>query len=197
MIDRKTLENELTKELIDQGKIIEAGFALFRKYIIADGAPPLQVDEMRMAFMAGAEHVFSSLMNVLDPGDEPSARDLKRMDLIAAEIERWRAVVSERAKQGKATKASTPPPQTLGDAPIEERFRDKMNYLAGALDGFFNDPAKSGERKTGFVLLIFPFGDAPGRTNFISNGADRKDIVVLFKEMIARFEGQPEIRGRA
>jgi hypothetical protein len=48
------------------------------------------------------------------------------------------------------------------------------------------------------VLLVFPFGDAEGnRCNFISNGADRKDIVVLFKEMIARFEGQPEMKGHA
>jgi hypothetical protein len=29
------------------------------------------------------------------------------------------------------------------------------------------------------------------------NGADRKDIVTLFKEQIKRFEGQPEISGRA
>jgi hypothetical protein len=43
---------------------------------------------------------------------------------------------------------------------------------------------------------VFPFGDK-GRANFISNGADRKDIVVLFKEIIARFEGQPEMKGRA
>ena len=49
------------------------------------------------------------------------------------------------------------------------------------------------------MLLVFPFnesGDTTGeRCNFISNGADRKDIVVLFKEMIARFEGQPETKG--
>jgi hypothetical protein len=37
------------------------------------------------------------------------------------------------------------------------------------------------------VLLVFEFGDDPGRCNFISNGADRRDIVTLFKEMIARF----------
>jgi hypothetical protein len=53
------------------------------------------------------------------------------------------------------------------------------------------------ERETGFVLLVFPFGEKEGRANFISNGADRKDIVTLFREMIARFEGQPEMKGRA
>jgi hypothetical protein len=45
---------------------------------------------------------------------------------------------------------------------------------------------------------MFPFSDigdgGEGRCNFISNGADRKDIVTLFKEMITRFEGQPEMK---
>ena len=52
-------------------------------------------------------------------------------------------------------------------------------------------------RKVGFVLMVYNFGDQPGRCNYISNGADRKDVVVLMREMIARFEGQPEMKGRA
>src|SRR4051812_27541425 len=92
------------------------------------------------------------------------------------------------------------PPQTLGDAPIADEYRQKMNVIASILDEGFNGLAKGEERKTGFVLLVFPFNDdgsASDRCNFISNGADRKDIVVLFKEMIARFEGQPDMRGSA
>jgi hypothetical protein len=87
---------------------------------------------------------------------------------------------------------------TLGDAPIQQEYRDQMQATARGLDQFFNGDAKGAERKTGFVLLVFPFGDADGsRCNFISNGADRRDIVTLMKEMIARFEGQPEQKGRA
>jgi len=85
----------------------------------------------------------------------------------------------------------------LGDAPIEPEYVEQMNALARGLDEIFNGPAKGPERKTGFVLLVFPFGDISGRCNFISNGADRTDIVTLFKEMIARFEGQPEMKGTA
>jgi hypothetical protein len=51
-------------------------------------------------------------------------------------------------------------------------------------------------QKTGFVLLVFPF-QGEGRCNYISNGADRRDIVVLMKEQIRRFEGQPEMEGHA
>ena len=85
----------------------------------------------------------------------------------------------------------------LGDAPIEEKHHDTMNALAGALDRTFNGGARGDDRQTGFVLLVFPFGSTDGRCNFISNGADREDIVVLFKEMIARFEGQPSVQGQA
>ena len=86
---------------------------------------------------------------------------------------------------------------TLGDGPIAEEYRDLMNDLAKNLDWLFNGESRGKDRKTGFVLLVFPFGSDEGRCNFISNGADRREIVTLFKEMIARFEGQPEIKGHA
>lgn len=86
---------------------------------------------------------------------------------------------------------------TLGDAPIQEEYRHQMNDVATTLDEAFNGNAKGSRRQTGFVLLVFPLGSNDGRCNFISNGADRADIVCLFKEMIARFEGQPEMKGTA
>lgn len=89
-------------------------------------------------------------------------------------------------------------PERLGDAPIEQQYIDMMNAVARAIDEMFNGELKGDARKTGFVLMVFPFGeDVEGRCNYISNGADRDDVVVLMKEMIARFEGQPEMKGRA
>lgn len=85
----------------------------------------------------------------------------------------------------------------LGDGPVQAEYREKMNGIARGLDDIFNGNAVRSERKTGFVLLVFPFGEVgAGRCNFISNGADRRDVVTLMKEMIARFEGQPEVSGR-
>lgn len=86
-------------------------------------------------------------------------------------------------------------PEQLGDAPIEEQFRTKMNIVARSLDEIFNGEDRGKERKVGFVLLVFPYGSGEGRCNYISNGADRKDIVTMMKEQIKRFEGQPEITG--
>jgi hypothetical protein len=86
----------------------------------------------------------------------------------------------------------------LGDGPVQDEYKARMTAIAKTLDEFLNDGASGNDRKAGFVLLVFPFGAAEsGRCNFMSNGADRRDIVVLMKEMIARFEGQPELTGRA
>jgi hypothetical protein len=85
----------------------------------------------------------------------------------------------------------------LGDAPIEKEYIDKMKGVASALDEAFNGTDKGHDRKTGFILMVFPFDDHEGRCNYISNGADRRDVVVLMKEQIKRFEGQPDIKGTA
>jgi hypothetical protein len=85
---------------------------------------------------------------------------------------------------------------TLGDAPIEEQYRDKMQQLARAIDDFFNEGATGDDRKTGFCLMVFPFADFDGRANYVSN-ANRDDIVILLKEQLARFQGQPGMKGTA
>jgi hypothetical protein len=90
--------------------------------------------------------------------------------------------------------------ERLGDAPIEPRLYELMNAIARGLDDVLNGDKKGKDRPNGFVLMVYPFenlahGDA--RCNYISNGADRKDVVALMKEMIARFEGQPEMTGKA
>jgi len=85
----------------------------------------------------------------------------------------------------------------IGDGPIEEQQREAMNAVARSLDQEFNGDARGSDRKVGFVLLVFPYEGHEGKCNYISNGARRDDIVVLFKEQIARFEGQPEMKGHA
>jgi hypothetical protein len=86
----------------------------------------------------------------------------------------------------------------LGDAPVEQRYYAQMTAIMRTMDEFINGGLKGDDRHTGIVVLMFPFGEADsGRTNFMSNGANRQDVVTLMKEMIARFEGQPETKGTA
>ncbi len=89
------------------------------------------------------------------------------------------------------------PRYRLGDAPIEPEYRESMNAVAEGLDRIFNGEARGAERQTGFVLLVFPFGESEGRCNYISNGANRKEVAIMLREQAARFEGQPEIKGQA
>ncbi len=69
-----------------------------------------------------------------------------------------------------------------------------LQGVAHALDQYFNG---AGPKKTGFVLLTFPFDGPEGqRCNYVSNG-QRKDVLATLKEVVARFDGQPLQRGTA
>lgn len=76
----------------------------------------------------------------------------------------------------------------LGDAPIQEDYLAQMAAIAKHLDAVFNGFLAGPARTTGFVLLVFPFGEKEGRCNYISNGADRRDIVTLLREQADRFD---------
>lgn len=84
------------------------------------------------------------------------------------------------------------------DDQIKPAYREIMGALARGIDEVLNGSRAEGEPKTtGFVLMVFPLGAAEGgRFNYISNG-NREDVVTLMREMIARFEGQSELRGQA
>lgn len=74
--------------------------------------------------------------------------------------------------------------------PIDPAFRDLMNRVAGGLDEAFNGPPPRADRKVGFALLTFNFGEFDhGRVNYISN-AGRADMLAAMKEFIARAEGR-------
>lgn len=73
--------------------------------------------------------------------------------------------------------------------PLEPRYEKTMMKLGARLGEILGPD-------TGFVLLVFPFESDEGRCNYISN-ARREDVKTLLKEQLARFEGQPYIRGRA
>jgi hypothetical protein len=91
----------LTKEFADKGRLIEGGYAVFEHLVIAKDAPDIQKSEMKLAFMAGAEHLFSSIMATLDPEAEPTMADMHRMNLIQKEIDEWRAKISARVEPAK------------------------------------------------------------------------------------------------
>lgn len=79
--------NKLAKKFTAEGKLIEAGWVGLRMAAVDPRAGQLQLEEMRNAFFAGAQHLFGSIVSMMDPGEEPTEADLIRMDQIQAELE--------------------------------------------------------------------------------------------------------------
>jgi hypothetical protein len=77
--------------------LIEGGFAAFM-ILVAPTAQPQTVALLRLAYMAGAQHLFASIMGMMDPGTEPTPADLRRMDLISDELAKWTSLIVEETK---------------------------------------------------------------------------------------------------
>jgi hypothetical protein len=77
------------KKLIDEGLLIEAGWQGLRLAAIPVDAPLIQLEEMRNAFFAGAQHLYVTLLRVMEDGDEATATDLARMGKIDDELHRF------------------------------------------------------------------------------------------------------------
>jgi len=77
---------KITEELAAQGQVMEGGW---RAFLLVTGAPPFQHKMLREAYYAGAQHLFGSILAILDPGAEPTEKDMQRVTLIHQELERW------------------------------------------------------------------------------------------------------------
>lgn len=87
--EQRKLHDAIIKRLVDEGRLIEAGFQAMRLAAIPPNAPEVQIEGMHLAYMAGAQHLFSSIMSMLEAGDEASDTDMSRMDMIAKELENF------------------------------------------------------------------------------------------------------------
>jgi len=85
----------LHREFADKTLIVKAGWVGYRTMFGIDGEA---VDEHR-AFYAGAQHLFASIMTVLDEGAEPTDADLRRMDNIAAELKAFETVLESQVRK--------------------------------------------------------------------------------------------------
>jgi hypothetical protein len=86
--DRQFLER-LTRELIDQGKLMEAGWVAYRLQVLHPSAGKVQLDETRLAFFAGAQHLWGSINGMLDDGINETPTDMRRMGQINDELNKF------------------------------------------------------------------------------------------------------------
>ncbi len=96
--DIRALADQLAKEMTDAGKLIEGGWRAYDMMILPKDEEVLK-RECRLAFMAGAQHLFASIMTVLDADREPTAQDMRRMDLIHRELEAIKPELELRARR--------------------------------------------------------------------------------------------------
>ncbi|HEX6992400.1 MAG TPA: hypothetical protein VF151_10960 [Gemmatimonadales bacterium] len=83
------LADAVTGDLLDAGAVIGAGWLAFERQVLSPQAGEAQRREMRLAFFAGAQHLFASVMRGLDPEAEPTMRDIERMSKLADELQRF------------------------------------------------------------------------------------------------------------
>lgn len=95
----------IVRAFADQGLLIQAGFFSYNALVIPKEAGPVQRAESRKAFFAGAQHLFRMLTGeLLEEDEEPTDNDLKRIALIAAELDKFAHEVIEplMPKPGRA-----------------------------------------------------------------------------------------------
>ena len=88
-MNERQLMEKITRDLVDQGLLIEAGWVGLRMMSVPKDAPQIQVDEMRDSFFAGAQHLFGSIMSIMDADREPTPADMRRMDQIHKELDKF------------------------------------------------------------------------------------------------------------
>lgn len=97
----RAAHDEFVKRLSDEGKLIEVGFMAMRAAIIPITASEGQVSDMRIAFMAGAQHLYGSIMSMMESDREPTDADMRRMSLIASELEAFGVELKFRVQKPK------------------------------------------------------------------------------------------------
>lgn len=99
--DANQIATEVSKRFLAEGKLIEAGFAAFIALSFRGTPDDQQLEQLRVAFFGGAQHLWGTLVNVIDPDAEPTEADLKKMALIQSEMD---AFITDFAKRHIPTK---------------------------------------------------------------------------------------------
>jgi len=94
----RAVADEVAKQAADQGKLIEAGWIGLKLTAYPNGMVPAQEKQLRDAFFGGAQHLYGSIMGIMDDGAEPTENDMKKMELIDAELQGYLHELTQRGK---------------------------------------------------------------------------------------------------
>lgn len=88
--EERKLHDELAKKFVEQGKLIEAGWQIMNSLILPKAAGEVQRREMRKAFFMGAQHLYASLIAIMDKDREITEADITKMTAVHEELEKFR-----------------------------------------------------------------------------------------------------------
>jgi hypothetical protein len=73
----------------DKDRLIDKQWLSYRRSVIPEKAPMIQITESRRAFFAGAQALLATIMGILEPGVEATPGDLATMVAISAELDQF------------------------------------------------------------------------------------------------------------
>lgn len=99
----KTTKNDalverLTARLVAEGKLVEAGWAGYLIDVVPPNATPVEIENQRLAFYAGAHHLFESIVTMFGDDVEPSGDDIDKLDSVANELADFREWLGAQIK---------------------------------------------------------------------------------------------------
>lgn len=87
---QRQIADNLLRELSDRGQIVEGGWKAYELLTGLSKTSDLQRKECRKAFFFGAQHVFGSLVTMLEPGTtDATDTDIERMKKLDAELRQF------------------------------------------------------------------------------------------------------------
>lgn len=84
---RRELAQTIARRLADEGKLIEAGWQLYRLMAIPDVRVISELDRYKDVWDAASQHLFSCIFDIMESGEEETPNDMRRMDNIQAEVD--------------------------------------------------------------------------------------------------------------
>ncbi len=97
--ERRRYAEKIGREWADKGKLVEGGWRTLRSFMLRDMSHDTDEKFERAArklFFLGAEHVFTTIVAIMEPGAEPTEADMRRMSQIHAELEAFKLEFASR-----------------------------------------------------------------------------------------------------
>jgi len=82
----REIAKKLSCELADQGRLTEGGWKAFETMFLPTAVNEDQRHDMRIAFFAGAQHIFHTMVSIAEEGTEATPNDLSRFQKLDDEL---------------------------------------------------------------------------------------------------------------